>query len=183
MHRSSPQNAAEELISGGTAPEVRREFILKAASMLGLAVSAGALSALATACETTVVKTDPDPSGGTNTGGTNTGGTNTGAMSNVISITQETNLQRVGGAVIRSVQNRTLVIIRSGAQEFLAFSAICTHEGCVVNLPVNGVLDCLCHGSRFDASNGRVLTGPAGMPLQQFQTSFNPMQNTLTIMI
>jgi Rieske Fe-S protein len=181
MQRSSffSPKATSEIGNGENTAEVRREFILKAASMLGLAVSAGTLGALATACETTVVKTDPPSTGGTNTGGTNAGGMN----NVVISIAQEANLQQVGGAVIRSVQNRTLVIIRSGAQEFLAFSAVCTHEGCIVNLPINGVLDCVCHGSRFDASNGRVLTGPAGMPLQQFPTSFNPMQNTLTITI
>ncbi len=54
------------------------------------------------------------------------------------------------------------------AAGFYAFSALCTHERCLVNEPdAMGVSECVCHGSRFDG-NGRVLVGPAVSPLRHF---------------
>jgi Rieske Fe-S protein len=50
-----------------------------------------------------------------------------------------------------------------------AFSAICTHQGCPVNLVRNGTIDCPCHGSQFDAISGKVVHGPATSPLPRIQ--------------
>lgn len=56
-----------------------------------------------------------------------------------------------------------LVHLKSG--NFVAYSAICTHEGCVVSYS-NGQLACPCHGAVFDpANNARVVNGPARHPL------------------
>jgi Rieske Fe-S protein len=56
-----------------------------------------------------------------------------------------------------------LVRLRSG--KFVAYSAICTHDGCVVAYS-DGQLACPCHGSIFDpARNARVVNGPARRPL------------------
>ena len=56
-----------------------------------------------------------------------------------------------------------LVHLKSG--NFVAYSAVCTHEGCVVSYS-NGQLACPCHGSIFDpANNARVVNGPARLPL------------------
>lgn len=56
-----------------------------------------------------------------------------------------------------------LVRLRSG--NFVAYSALCTHEGCAVAYS-NGQLACPCHGSIFDpANNARVVNGPAQRPL------------------
>lgn len=56
-----------------------------------------------------------------------------------------------------------LVHLKSG--NFVAYSAICTHEGCVVSYS-NGQLACPCHGSIFDpANNARVVNGPARLAL------------------
>ena len=56
-----------------------------------------------------------------------------------------------------------LVHLRRG--NFVAYSAICTHEGCIVAFG-NGQLACPCHGSIFDpANNARVVNGPARRPL------------------
>lgn len=143
----------------GIQPE-RREFLLKAASMLGLAVSAGTTVALLNACEQTNT-----PSGGTGT----------------LNIASQTALQNVGGAARVTVNNTQLVIIRTSTTEFLALSAICTHASCPVNLPANGSISCDCHGSRFSATDGRVLNGPATTPLRRYTTSFSSMTNELTI--
>jgi ubiquinol-cytochrome c reductase iron-sulfur subunit len=57
-------------------------------------------------------------------------------------------------------------------QGIVAFSKICTHVGCPINLyeqQTHHVL-CPCHQSTFDLSDGaRVIFGPAGHPLPQLQ--------------
>jgi len=56
-----------------------------------------------------------------------------------------------------------LVRLRSG--KFVAYSAVCPHQGCMVAYRY-GQLACPCHGSIFDpASNARVVMGPARRPL------------------
>ena len=54
-----------------------------------------------------------------------------------------------------------------------AYSAICTHQGCVVAYNSLGkTLDCPCHGSRFDPANGgKVLGGPAPLPLPKYSVA------------
>ncbi|MFN0149573.1 MAG: ubiquinol-cytochrome c reductase iron-sulfur subunit [bacterium] len=49
--------------------------------------------------------------------------------------------------------------------DFLAFSALCTHQRCALKPGRNG-FTCPCHGSVFDRA-GRVVRGPAEEPLAQ----------------
>jgi Rieske Fe-S protein len=65
-----------------------------------------------------------------------------------------------GGGVIR----HDVVITRSGS-DVHAFSAVCTHQGCLVNKVTDGKISCPCHGSVFDAATGKVVGGPAPAPL------------------
>jgi thiosulfate dehydrogenase [quinone] large subunit len=55
-------------------------------------------------------------------------------------------------------------VVRPAAARFDAFSARCTHQGCLVRF-VDGVFACPCHGAEFDATTGQVLQGPATLPL------------------
>ncbi len=68
-----------------------------------------------------------------------------------------------GGVVL---PQQTVVITRETGDTVHAFSATCTHQGCPVSQVQNGVIDCPCHGSQFDAKTGAVVTGPAtrGLP-------------------
>jgi len=55
-----------------------------------------------------------------------------------------------------------------GKEGLVAYSAICTHLGCVVYaaLNTNGQIACPCHASRFDPAKGaNVVGGPAPRPL------------------
>jgi Rieske Fe-S protein len=61
------------------------------------------------------------------------------------------------------------VIVVKLASEIIVFSSRCTHAGCKINHEINGRLVCPCHGSAFDASSGKVLNGPAGLPLKQIK--------------
>ena len=55
-----------------------------------------------------------------------------------------------------------------GDVHLVALSRICTHLGCFVGSPKDGVLGCGCHGSVFDATTGAVKQGPANQPLKAF---------------
>jgi len=51
------------------------------------------------------------------------------------------------------------------------FSNKCTHAGCRINREIDGELICPCHGSKYEAASGKVLQGPAGLPLPQIPFS------------
>ena len=64
---------------------------------------------------------------------------------------------------------------------FVAYSLICTHEGCAAAVQPGGMeIDCPCHGSRFDA-NGNVINGPAARPLPKLSATYDPATDELTI--
>lgn len=69
---------------------------------------------------------------------------------------------RSGGVV---VEGDKVVLTRGTDDVVHGFSAICTHQGCPVSSVAAGAIVCPCHGSRFDATTGAVLTGPATRPL------------------
>ena len=58
-----------------------------------------------------------------------------------------------------------VVVTQSAEGTFHAFSAVCTHQGCTVAQVSEGTIDCPCHGSRFDVTDGSVVRGPADQPL------------------
>ncbi len=58
-----------------------------------------------------------------------------------------------------------VVVTQPSAGEFKAFSAVCTHMGCIVNQVSNGTIDCPCHGSQYSITTGDVVAGPAPKPL------------------
>nr|WP_272955452.1 Rieske (2Fe-2S) protein [Pedococcus badiiscoriae] len=67
-----------------------------------------------------------------------------------------------GGLV---VGNDSIVLTRGAGEDVHGFSAICTHQGCPVSSVAAGAIVCPCHGSRFDATSGAVIAGPATRPL------------------
>jgi len=69
----------------------------------------------------------------------------------------------VGGGTIFT--NQKVVVTQPAKGEFRAFSAVCTHVGCILNQVANGTIDCPCHGSQFKITNGAVVAGPAPTPL------------------
>jgi Rieske Fe-S protein len=67
-----------------------------------------------------------------------------------------------GGAIFPGPQ---VVVTQPTAGEFKAFSAVCTHMGCIVSQVSNGTIDCPCHGSQYSITTGDVVAGPAPRPL------------------
>ena len=58
-----------------------------------------------------------------------------------------------------------VVVTQPTAGDFKAFSAVCTHMGCIVGTVSNGTIDCPCHGSQYSITTGDVVAGPAPKPL------------------
>ncbi|MET7988683.1 MULTISPECIES: Rieske (2Fe-2S) protein [unclassified Streptomyces] len=69
----------------------------------------------------------------------------------------------VGGGTV--FKDQKIVVTQPAKGDFKAFSAICTHQGCLVDKVANGTIDCPCHGSKFAVANGAVKAGPAPRPL------------------
>jgi nitrite reductase/ring-hydroxylating ferredoxin subunit len=51
----------------------------------------------------------------------------------------------------------------------VAFSNICTHEGCAVDVLVKNQLQCPCHGAQFDAVTGAATRAPAYEGLRPYR--------------
>jgi Rieske Fe-S protein len=63
--------------------------------------------------------------------------------------------------------NADYVITQPTKDEYKAFSKFCTHLGCEVARVADQQIQCDCHGSRFSATDGTVLVGPATSPLPE----------------
>ena len=71
----------------------------------------------------------------------------------------------VAGGVI--LKDEELVVTQPSEGTFKGFSAICTHQGCLVTDVSDGQINCNCHGSAFSAEDGSVVNGPATGPLEE----------------
>jgi len=67
-------------------------------------------------------------------------------------------------------QQPFVLLVRGTGDELAGYSGYCTHNGCALRQEQTE-LDCPCHGSRFDATNGEVLVGPATRHLPEVAVS------------
>ncbi|MCX3058783.1 Rieske (2Fe-2S) protein [Streptomyces beihaiensis] len=70
-----------------------------------------------------------------------------------------------GGAKL--YRDEHVVVSRTRDGQYRAFSTICTHAGCPIGMLKGTELTCNCHGSKFDATTGKVLHSPATVPLTE----------------
>ena len=83
----------------------------------------------------------------------------------------------VGGGVV--LEGKQVVVTQPTAGTFKAFSAVCTHEGCLVASVANGTITCPCHMGQFSATDGSVQGGPPPAPLAEARFSLSG--TTITI--
>lgn len=77
----------------------------------------------------------------------------------------------VGSAAkVTGPDDEEIIVTRTAEATAVAFSAVCTHQGCKV-MPEGAELRCPCHGSVFDAVTGQARTGPASEPLPPVEVS------------
>jgi Rieske Fe-S protein len=65
----------------------------------------------------------------------------------------------VGGCFVATAAK--VVVTQPTEGDFKAFSAVCTHQGCLVESSGDGEIPCPCHGSRFSLEDGSPVSGPA----------------------
>ncbi len=75
------------------------------------------------------------------------------------------------------------VIVQLPTGSFVAYDAVCTHEGCTVEWAgQDSILFCPCHGAAFDAADGgRVLQGPARRPLAPLPLVVDTASGTISL--
>jgi Rieske Fe-S protein len=148
-------------IADGAANGLPRRVALKAAGVSGLA-------AVLAGCETYGVapkdesETETETEGDEDSG--KSGGATGGAAGSVLASTGEI---PVGGGKVFDGKN--VVVTQPVSGEFVAFSAVCTHQGCSVATVLGGTINCPCHGSTFSIKDGSVAGGPAPQPLSKVQ--------------
>ena len=69
-----------------------------------------------------------------------------------------------------SIYKGGVIVARTKAGAFLAYSQYCTHAGCTVNFDGTSDFVCYCHNSVFD-SNGNPIQGPAPSALAKYKTA------------
>ncbi len=64
-------------------------------------------------------------------------------------------------------------LVQKAGTEFKAFSALCTHLGCIVHLEPGNDIYCPCHAGYFDPVTGEVISGPPPKPLPEIEIEIN----------
>ncbi|MFE7750310.1 Rieske (2Fe-2S) protein [Streptomyces sp. NPDC057428] len=100
--------------------------------------------------------------GSSGEGGGGGGGESSAPASDGAELARTSDIPVGGGTIFK---DRKIVVTQPKAGEFKAFSAVCTHAGCIVATVADGTIDCPCHGSRFGIEDGAVERGPATRPL------------------
>ena len=98
----------------------------------------------------------PSANGGSGNGSARSGG----QMGTVLGMASEV---PVGGGKVYTAAK--VVVTQPSKGQFKAFSAVCTHVGCVCNQVADGTINCPCHGAKFKITDGSVVAGPAPAPL------------------
>ncbi len=73
----------------------------------------------------------------------------------------------VGGGLI--LADEKIVITQPTAGEFVAFSAVCTHQGLLVTSVDGDTIRCANHGTSYSAQTGEVEGGPAPSGLEKVE--------------
>ena len=85
-----------------------------------------------------------------------------------------------GSGKVVAMGSRPAVVVNTD-QGVKAFSAICTHLGCVVAWnDMISQIQCPCHDGRFNPSTGAVVSGPPPSPLPTINVSVEGDQIFLT---
>ena len=100
----------------------------------------------------------------TSSGGTTSAGGATSASSGGGEQVAKLSDIPVGGSISATLDGKPIILAQPSTGKVVAFTAICTHQGCTVN-PDGAVLRCPCHASTYDAFTGKNTSGPAQGPL------------------
>ncbi len=149
----------------------RRSFLQQAASSIGLVLSAPAIASIVASCETD----ETVSSGGTRV---------------QLDVSGFPELSAVGGITITAIEglndSNPVFVSRVADDRFVVFSAICTHQACIVGEPEFEGDNCVCpcHLAEYSPVDGSILQQPIGgsaTDLKRFESSYDDATTTLTI--
>src|SRR5215211_3181699 len=146
-----------------TLEKISRERFVRLGTVLGVGAACASLVACGGGASGSGGGGD---SGGGDSGGGSKASSGGGAKASEAAIASESEVAPGSAFKFRDSGNpAVLVHLKSG--DFVAYSAVCTHQGCRVAYR-GGKLACPCHGSVFDPARGaEVVAGPAPSPLPE----------------
>ena len=74
----------------------------------------------------------------------------------------------VGKATKLTRGTTTVIVAQPSEGQYKAYSPVCTHQGCQLQVQDSNRIVCPCHGSEFATADGSVLHGPAETPLKTY---------------
>ena len=103
-----------------------------------------------------------------------------------ITLPSYTNLNVIGGWVYVSGGSKGLIVYRQTAEKFMIYDRHCTYDVTAPCAPAsvdstNLAISCDCDGSQYQLYDGAVINGPATFSLQQYQSIYDGLANTLHI--
>ncbi len=172
--KTTPGDNEEEVLE-----TISRERFIRLGTALGVGAACASLVACGGGSSSSGGGGDSgskDSGGGGNYGGGGSGGKDSGGGSKKSSggnantggpaIASESEVAP-GSAIKFEDSGNPAFLVHLDNGDFVAYSAICTHQGCDVAYK-GGNLACPCHGSVFDPANGaEVVAGPAPRPLPE----------------
>ncbi len=156
-----------------TSLQTRREFFVRAAQTGAVIAFSGVLSSIVSACA----------GSGNNPGNVPTLPTIKATVANntiTVSTASGSPIAGVGSAALVQYSNGYLLVAHTGTDTYSVISAICTHQGCIVDGFSGGIYTCPCHGAEYD-TNGNVIHGPATASLQRFASQYANNQLVITV--
>lgn len=151
----------------------RRQFCAHACH----AVSLVAVGALMPACSGDGDTNGPDPVPDGNSPLPLLSGT---ASGNTVSVPADGALAAVGSAALVSSSLGSFLVARTAQTSFSVLTAVCTHEGCTVDLFNGALFVCPCHNSKYTTA-GAVANGPATQALRSFPSTLTGSTLTFTV--
>ncbi|MGA9746266.1 MAG: Rieske (2Fe-2S) protein [Nocardioides sp.] len=145
--------------------DLTRRGVIRSAAVGGLA-----LPVLAACGGDDEPAAEPADSAGEDTGGEESGGEES------VALAATGDVPSGGGMVLPDDQ---VVITQPSDGEFKAFTAVCTHQKCVVASVSDGTINCDCHGSKYSIEDGSVANGPATEGLEEIAITVDGDQITL----
>ena len=92
-------------------------------------------------------------------------------------LTSTSDVEVGGGSIFADAE---VVITQPTEGEFNAFSAVCTHQGCLVASVSDGTINCDCHGSKFSIETGEPEGGPATAALGEVEITVSGDQISIS---